>query len=131
MASAFLAIEAVLAAPGAEELPAAATEALTEAAGLIAQFQRENLGAASAAALSGVTDASRAVQQAAAPVPALIARLADASARADALLQSVSVGSELNYEAVSAIRDIRDAARAVTELAELVQQKPTSFILGK
>lgn len=131
MASAFLAIEAVLAAPGAEELPAAATEALTEAAGLIAQFQKENLGGASAAALAGVTDASRAVQQAAAGVPALIARLAQVSARADALLESVSVGSELNYEAVTAIRDIRDAARAVTELAELVQQKPQSFILGK
>ena len=131
MASAFLAIEAVLAAPGAEELPAAATAALEEAAGLIAQFQKENLGAASAAALGGVTDASRAVQQAAAGVPALLARLSEVSARADALLESVSVGSELNYEAVSAIRDIRDAARAVTELAELAQQKPTSFILGK
>lgn len=131
MASAFLAMEAVLAAPGAEELPAAATDALNEAATLIAQFQKENLGAASVAALSGVTSASRAVQQAAAGVPALLARLSEVSARADALLESVSVGSELNYEAVSAIRDIRDAARAVTELTELAQQKPTSFIFGK
>lgn len=131
MASAFLAIEAVLAAPGAAELPAAATEALTEAAGLIAQLQKENLGAASNKALTGVFDASQAVRQAAAGVPALLARLSEVSNRADALLESVSVGSELNYEAVSAIRDIRDAARAVTELAELAQQKPTSFILGK
>ncbi len=131
MASAFLAIEVVLAAPGAEELPAAATEALSEAAGLIAQFQEENIGAASAAALSGVTEATRAVQQAAAGVPALIRQLVQVSARADALLESVSVGSELNYEAVTAIRDIRDAARAVTELAELVQQNPQTFILGK
>lgn len=131
MASAFLAIEAVMAAPGAEALPAAATDALTEAAALIAQFQQENLGAASVAALSGVTSASRAVEQAAAGVPALLARLSEVSARADALLESVSVGSELNYEAVAAIRDIRDAARAVTELTELAQQKPTSFIFGK
>ncbi len=131
MASAFLAIEAVLAAPGAEELPAAATLALNEAAGLIAQFQKENLGEASVAALSGVASASRAVQQAAAGVPALLARLSEVSAHADTLLKSVSVGSELNYEAVSAIRDIRDAARAVTELTELAQQKPTSFIFGK
>ena len=131
MASAFLAIEAVLAAPGAEELPAAATVALSEAAALIAQFQKENLGEASVAALSGVTSASRAVQEAAAGVPALLARLSEVSARADTLLESVSVGSELNYEAVSAIRDIRDAARAVTELTELAQQKPTSFIFGK
>lgn len=131
MASAFLAIEAVLAAPGADELPAAATEALKQASALFAQFEEENLGAASAAALSGVTSASRAVQQAAAGVPALLVRLSEVSTRADALLASVGVGSELNYEAVSAIRDIRDAARAVTELAELAQQKPTSFILGK
>ena len=117
--------------PGAIELPAAATEALTEASGLIAQFQQEYLGAASIAALSGVTSASAAVRQAAAGVPALLARLSEVSARADDLLESVSVGSELNYEAVSAIRDIRDAARAVTELIELAQQKPTSFIFGK
>jgi paraquat-inducible protein B len=116
--------------PGAIELPAAATEALTEATGLIAQFQQENLGAASIAALSGVTSASAAVRQAAG-VPALLAQLSEVSARADDLLESVSVGSELNYEAVSAIRDIRDAARAVTELIELAQQKPTSFIFGK
>ncbi len=45
---------------------AAATEALTEAAALIAQFQQENIGAASVAALTGVTDATRAVQLAAA-----------------------------------------------------------------
>ena len=93
--------------------------------------QKENLGAASSKALTGVFDASQAVRQAAAGVPALLARLSEVSNRADALLESVSVGSELNYEAVSAIRDIRDAARAVTELAELAQQKPTSFILGK
>lgn len=117
--------------PGAIELPATATEALTEATGLIAQFQQENLGAASIAALSGVTSASAAVRQAAAGVPALLAQLSEVSARADDLLESVSVGSELNYEAVSAIRDIRDAARAVTELIELAQQKPTSFIFGK
>lgn len=131
MASAFLAIEAVLAAPGAQELPAAATNALNEAAALIVQFQKENLGAASAEAISSVTSASRSVQQAAAGVPALLARLSEVSARADALLESVGVGSELNYEAVAAIRDIRDAARAVTALTELAQQKPTSFIFGK
>lgn len=128
---AFVALQTLLAAPGAEALPAATTEALTEAAALIRQFRDENLGGAAVAALSGVTRATQAVERASAGMPQLLLRLTDLSVRADGLLQSVSVGSTLNYEAVNAIREIRDAARAVTELADQAQRQPNSFIFGK
>ncbi|MEM8751409.1 MAG: MlaD family protein [Pseudomonadota bacterium] len=130
-AGAMIAIQTVLSAPEADRLPAATTAALNEAAGLMRQFQAENLGGEAAGALAGVTQASEAVRVAMAALPPLLARLTDVSARADALLASVSVGSELNYEAVTAIRDIRDAARAVTDLADAVRQKPNSIILGR
>ncbi|MBY8974776.1 MCE family protein [Rhodobacteraceae bacterium NNCM2] len=131
LASTLAAMRAVLVAPGMEQLPAATTEALYAAALLIEQFQRENLGNAAAGALTGIEEASAAVTRSVANIPALLARLTEVARRADSLLASVDVGSELNYEAVAAIREIRDAARAVTDLADLVQQKPNAIILGK
>lgn len=125
------ALREVLDAPGAEDLPVAARDAMREAADLMAQFRAENIGAATAGALGGVEDATRAVQQAVKGFPALVSRLARVSEKADELLASVSVGSELNYEAVTAIREIRDAARAVTDLADLVQRQPNVLIIGK
>lgn len=125
------ALREMLQAPGAENLPAAAADALSSAATLIDQLREENLAAAAADALGGVGRASDAVANAVADVPALMRRLGGVSKRADDLLASVSVGSELNYEAVTAIREIRDAARAVTELADLLSREPTSLILGK
>ena len=57
--------------------------------------------------------------------------LKGSGARQGVLGTAVDVGSELNYETVSAIREIRDAARAITDLATLVQRQPNALILGK
>ena len=62
---------------------------------------------------------------------ALLSRLTQVAKRSDALLKSISVGSEFNYETVTAIREIRDAARAITDLTDLIQRRPNSIILGK
>ncbi len=126
-----VALRAVLSTEGAQELPAAAADALTSAAALLAQLERENLAGSAAGALDGVKSAGAAFERSIKDLPALLARLRALSARADSLLASVDVGSELNYEAVTAIREIRDAARAVTDLADLIQRKPNSIILGK
>ncbi|MGF1553895.1 MAG: MlaD family protein [Paracoccaceae bacterium] len=131
LAATVASLRGLLQAPGAERLPAATAEALDEAAKLAEQFREENIGRAASAALSGVETASASLERAASRLPALLDRLAGVASRADDVLASVSVGSELNYEAVAAIRDIREAARAVTDVAELVERNPNSIILGK
>ncbi|MGB1213727.1 MAG: intermembrane transport protein PqiB [Pikeienuella sp.] len=130
-ASAAAALRAILDQPGAENLPAAATKALQSAAVVMDQMGEENLALVATEALEGVGRATEAITRAAADVPALLRKVGSAATRADDLLASVSVGSELNYEAVTAIREIRDAARAVTELADLLSRDPNSLILGK
>lgn len=125
------ALRGILDQPSAKDLPKAATDALASAAIFMDQLSEENLTAAAADALNGVGRASNAVAVAAADLPALLRRLNSTATQADDLLASVSVGSELNYEAVTAIREIRDAARAVTELADLLSRDPNSLILGK
>ncbi|MEM6487894.1 MAG: MlaD family protein [Pseudomonadota bacterium] len=125
------AIRAVLSAPGADRLPAATATVLQEAGLLMAQFRAENLGQAATGALAGVGAATGELSRALAGLPALIARMTSVASRADRLLQELETGSEVNYEAMAALRDIRDAARAVTDLADLVQQQPNALILGK
>ncbi len=130
-AEAAAALRAVLAAPGAEALPEAATAALSSSAAFLDRLREEDLAGTAAEALASLREATGAVARAAEGTPALVARLTQLSARADAILSAVDVGSELNYETVAAIREIRDAARAITDLATLVQRQPNALILGK
>ncbi|WP_118134370.1 PqiB family protein [Oceanicella sp. SM1341] len=125
------ALRAVLGAPGVEELPTATRDALRSATALLDDLQREKLGEAASAALRGVQETTVVARQSLSELPNLLRRLASLSQQADDVLASVSVGSELNYQAVSAIREIRDAARAVTDLADLIQQQPNAIIIGK
>ena len=82
-------------------------------------------------AFDGINSASRAISKSIKGLPGLLARLSQVAKRSDALLKSISVGSEFNYETVTAIREIRDAARAITNLTDLIQRRPNSIILGK
>ena len=131
LATTLEALRAVLATDGAKELPAALVVSLNSASALIDQFQRQNVAGSAVGALNGVRAVTRAAERSLTGVPALIKRLSTVSKRADSLLASVAVGSQLNYETVTAIREIRDAARAITDLVDLVQRRPNAIILGK
>lgn len=130
-ANAAAALTAALGADEAERLPEAASRALESTADLFDQLRDANLAATAAETLRGIERAGAAVERALAEAPTLIARLATVSQRADGMLASLDVGSELNYETVTAIREIRDAARAITDLAELVERQPNALILGR
>ncbi len=130
-ADAAAAIRALLSAPGAEDLPASAARAMASAAALMDEIAEQDLAAATAGALAEIEGATAAVRRAASEAPALMQSLSSTAKRADDLLASLQVGSELNYETVTAIREIRDAARAITDLAALVERNPSALILGK
>lgn len=125
------ALRTLLDAPEADKLPASAVAALNSSAALFDRIAEQDLAGTAAAALRSIDEATTAVSQAAKGTPELVRRLSSLAARADNLLASVDVGSELNYEAVAAIREIRDAARAVSDLADLVERQPNSLILGR
>ncbi|WP_340107166.1 intermembrane transport protein PqiB [Pikeienuella sp. HZG-20] len=125
------ALREILAAPGATELPASATAALTASAALLDRLREDDLAGTAAAALKSLDAATTAVRRATEGTPELIRRLSTLAARTDDILASVDVGSELNYETVAAIREIRDAARAISDLADLVERQPNALIIGK
>jgi paraquat-inducible protein B len=65
----------------------------------------------------------------------LIQNLQQASRRADSLLRSVDAGygidSTAQRELIDLLRQVRDAARSVKQFADIVEQHPESFLMGK
>lgn len=125
------ALRGLLGAPGIESVPAETARALASAADLLDQLRADDLSGEAAATLATARTAADALRRATADTPRLINQLSATAAQVEDILVSVDVGSELNYETVTAIREIRDAARAITDLANLVERQPNALILGK
>ena len=130
-AGAAAALRAVLGSDTAGDLPQAAADALKSATAVLDQLKEAGLADQAAKTLASIDSASKTVTASLSAAPAMLRDLGAAARRADGLLASFEVGSELNYEAITAIREIRDAARAITDLAALLEQRPNSLILGR
>ncbi|SDZ91827.1 intermembrane transport protein PqiB [Rubrimonas cliftonensis] len=124
--------------PSLAEAPVALARALDEVETLLTTLREtgavDQLGAAVADARTAMAAASAAaasVEEATTRLPRLVSALTATADRADAVLASFEVGSELNYEAVTALREVRDAARAVTALISALDRRPNSLILGR
>ena len=124
-------LDRIASAPGAEQMPDALTAALDEARGMVAEIRQEGTARNLNNTMFAAQSAARSFDSLSGNINALVPRLIAVSEQADEVLGTLSVGSELNYEAISALRDIRDAARAVTMLADTVERQPNSLILGK
>jgi paraquat-inducible protein B len=61
----------------------------------------------------------------------LIAQLSAVAASADAALATVTPGSEINRDTQLLLREVRDAARAVTALATALERRPNSILFGR
>lgn len=64
-------------------------------------------------------------------VPGVTEALKGSAEQANVSFGQLAPGSELYYETLQAIRELRQAARAVSALADTVEEKPNSIILGK
>ena len=87
----------------------------------------ENLNAA----LASASSASAAVEEAAASLPDVIARLERLAADASATIAGFGEDSELNRSARAALREVQDAATAIEKLARTLERNPNSIILGR
>lgn len=123
-AGAAAALRSALGAENAGDLPEAASRALDATTRFFDQLREAGLADQATRTLASIDAAL-------AGAPQLVDRLSAAATRADGLLASLDVGSELNYETVTAIREIRDAARAITDLAALFERQPNAIILGR
>lgn len=121
----------ILTAPGAEQIPGSLTAALDQVRSLVVELRQSGTATNVNGALVSVAEAGQSFQALSRNLAILIPKLAAVAETADSVLSSVDVGSELNYEAAAALREVRDAARAITALAATVERRPNSLILGK
>lgn len=83
------------------------------------------------ATLASASEAAKAIELAAASLPSLTADLEQLIARSEAVLGAYGERSEFNAQTLAAIRDLRNTARAVTSLAQTIERKPNSLLIGR
>lgn len=112
-------------------LPASLNGALNEMRALLDTVNEggavENLNAV----LATANQAALAVQEAVATFPALAARANALVAQTEAVVDSYSQRSRFGAETLQTMRDIQDAADAVTSLSRTIQRNPSSVLTGR
>ncbi|MBM9593448.1 MlaD family protein [Roseitranquillus sediminis] len=125
------AAEALLAADGAQDLPASLNATLAEVQASLAELREGGLIASANATLASASDAAQAVAEASAALPALADRLDALADQAETTLAGYDEGSELTRRAQSTLRQVEEAARSVSSLARAIERNPNSLLLGR
>lgn len=125
------AIESFIGTEDAVALPGTLNSALDEMRLFLTQVREggaiENVNAA----LASANDAARAVQQSVQTLPGLAARANQLVAQTEAVIESYSERSRFGSETLQTLRDIQDAADAVTALSRQIQRNPNSLLTGR
>ena len=125
------AIDQLLSDTSEQGVPAALSGALDELRLLIAQVNEggaiENVNAA----LASANDAAQAIGTAAASLPELSRRAGALVTTTDGVLQTYADRSRFNAETLATLRDIQEAADAISNLARTIQRNPSSLLTGR
>ncbi|AHD00893.1 intermembrane transport protein PqiB [Leisingera methylohalidivorans] len=116
---------------GARALPPALTSALDEIRLTLAELRSGGLVSNANATMASARGAADAVAAAAEGLPALSARLERLVAQSEALITAYGARSNFSSETLDALREIKSAARAVSQLARKIERQPNSLLFGK
>lgn len=123
--------DAFLTDQGARDLPASLGAALDEFGAALAELREGGAVASVNSALGSADEAAQAIRDAAASLPALAARLALVADRADLAIGAFTPGSDINRDTQILLREVREAARAVNDLARALERRPNSILFGR
>ena len=114
-----------------QELPANLADALGELQATLSELREggaiENVNKTLASTRAAADQIALSVQD----LPGLISRMTRLLNQASATLQGYDGKSELNRGARNALRDIAEAAEAVSSLARTIERNPNSLLLGR
>lgn len=123
--------DSLIGSDGMRDLPPALSSALTEVQQVLATLREgdavENVNRTLASARSAADSVAQAMES----LPALSQRLDRLVGQADALIASYGARSDFNTEAMQVMREFRDTARAVTQLARAIERNPNSLLIGR
>ena len=113
------------------DLPPALAGALTEVSQVLAALREGEAVENVNRTLASTRSAAESVAQAMESLPDLSQRLERLVAQADGLIAAYGERSDFNSEALQVMREFRDTARAVTQLARAIERNPNSLLIGR
>lgn len=121
----------VIGTEAARDLPPALNAALDQVRATLAELRDGGAVENANATMASARDAADAVAQAAEGLPELSARLERLVRQAEGLIAAYGDSSAFNDETVSALREVRAAARSVSQLARAIERNPNSLLTGR
>ncbi len=121
----------VVSTDAARALPQALNDALDQVRATLAEFREGGAVANINKTTASARDAADAVAKATENLPELSARLQQLVTQAESLIAAYGDRSDFNDETVAALREVRSAARAVSQLAKAIERKPNSLLIGR
>ncbi|MGB7261492.1 MAG: MlaD family protein [Albidovulum sp.] len=121
----------VIGTEAAQGLPPALNAALGEVRATLAELRAGGAVENANATMASARNAADAVAEAAEGLPELSARLERLVAQSEALIGAYGARSEFNEDTLSALREVRGAARAVAQLARAIERNPNSLLTGR
>ncbi len=112
-------------------VPAALNGALAEVRTVLVEIREGGAVANANATFASIQSAAQAVEEAAASLPALAERLNGLVARAEATLGGYGADSRFNEQTLATLREVREAAEALSSLARAIERRPDSLIRGR
>lgn len=124
-------IDTLISSDATQDLPASLSASLDELRLFLSEVREGGAINNVNAALASANEAAQAIEQAAESLPALTARAQSLVAQTEAVLQTYGDRSRFNSETLAALRDIQEAADAVSALARAIQRNPNSLLTGR
>lgn len=124
-------IDKLVGSQSTQDIPASLSAALDEVRLFLGDVRNGGAVNNLNAALASASEAAQAIEDAAASLPALSARASALVAETGDVLEGYGERSRFNAEMLSALRDIQEAADAVSSLARAIQRNPNSLLTGR
>jgi paraquat-inducible protein B len=124
-------IDALVGTPSAQALPASLSSALDEVQTFLKDIREGGAVQNVNAALLSANNAAQAIEEAAKSLPELSRQTGLLVSSTGEVLSSYGDRSRFNAETLSTLRDIQEAADAVSSLARAIQRNPSSLITGR
>ena len=125
------AIDTWLSTEDAIALPASLNGALDEMRVFLAEVREGGAVENVTATLESANAAARAIEESVRDLPELAARASRLVAQTEEVIESYSQRSRFGAETLQTLRDIQEAADAVTALSRTIQRNPNSLLTGR
>jgi paraquat-inducible protein B len=117
--------------PELKAAPATLNRALASAATLLETLESRDAAGRVADAADAAGGAAASLAEAAESLPQLSRRLDALLGTLEGVAAAYGAGSPLNSEALATLREARQAARSIATLAQTLERRPNSLILGR